>query len=75
MNTAPLADDEVDTLTCYADGEARLRAARGIGYDELRELALNRGVERCPSCRWWAEAHEMLHPVTDEIDGHCSNCR
>lgn len=41
---------------------------------ELREAALNAGVEQCPTCHWWAESHEMLND-TQEVDKHCTNCR
>lgn len=73
--TIKLTEDDIDKLTSFADGEIRIRSKYDIGYAELRDLALNWQVERCPHCYWWAESGEMLPPGEDEPDGHCGNCR
>jgi len=70
-----LTAQQLDTLTSYADGEARVRRQTRLTSAALREVALNSQVEKCPGCGWWAESHEMLCPERGEPDGYCLNCR
>lgn len=69
-----LTAQQCDDLIGYGDGEARVMREMNCTAAELREAALNAGVEQCPTCHWWAESHEMLND-TQEVDKHCTNCR
>jgi len=71
----PLTDDEIDTLTSNADGEYKIRRSRKVGLYELKELALDENVEKCPTCYWWVESGELIPDGSDETDRHCLNCR
>lgn len=70
-----LTDKDIDDLTSYADGEGRIRARLKVSGPQLKELALNANVEKCPGCGWWCESHELIPVDSDEPDGKCSNCR
>jgi hypothetical protein len=70
-----LTDQQLDDLTGYADGEARVRRQARLTSEALREAALNSQVEKCPGCGWWAESHEMVPHDSDDPDGCCLNCR
>jgi hypothetical protein len=74
-NVVVLSNKDLDDLTSYADGEARVRSRHNCTRAQLREAALNANVEQCPSCGWWAESHEMLPIDSDKPDDKCSNCR
>ena len=64
-----------ETLTSFADGEAKVRRATGWSDAKIKDRALDLGIEKCLGCGWWAETGEMLPTDAEEPDGHCANCR
>lgn len=68
-------EDIVELVTGYADGFFRALEKTKMKTEDLRELLLDNNVEECPSCGWWVDSGELLYPETDEVDGHCENCR
>ena len=75
IKTVRLSEDDIDTLTSYADGESRIMCKHKINSVQLWEAALNHNVEKCIGCGWWAGSGEMLPYDSDTPDGHCCNCR
>lgn len=73
---ARLSEQDLDDLKGYADGEARVRARRNLTAMQLKEVALNDNVEKCPGCYWWVDSHELIPTDGRDLpDGKCSNCR
>ncbi|GAB3357901.1 MULTISPECIES: hypothetical protein [Giesbergeria] len=72
-----LTDDQIDTITSYADGADRVMRELGIDRSVLNESLLNHNVERCgnPRCAWYTDSFSLLDVGEDEPDGFCDNCR
>lgn len=68
-------EDIVELVTGFADGFFRASKKTKMSEGDLTELLLDNNIEKCPSCGWYVEAWELVIPETDEVDGHCENCR
>lgn len=71
-----LTDEQIETVTGYADGAYRVMAELGIDREELDAALLDVNVERCENinCGWYDDASSMLND-DGEPDGFCENCR
>jgi hypothetical protein len=65
----------VDRCTGNGLEEFNVRAEFDITTMELMDLLLDYNVERCPGCRWLVDSHELIGEDSDDVDGHCRNCR
>ena len=68
-------DEIIDTCLSYGTGEFRMREKHNLSHEELTDLLLDYNVERCPTCRNIMDSHSCVHPETNKVDGHCTNCR
>jgi hypothetical protein len=70
-------DEILDMLVSYADGETRVINLTEWNIDDIEDWALDFNVERCPSCGWWVNSHELIpdEDPLDEPDGYCMSCR
>lgn len=73
MKKIKLTDEQADTVLSYADGAERVMRELGITRAMLEDSLLDFNIERCPTCRVYADAGELVSD--DEIDGYCDNCR
>lgn len=64
-----------DLLVSYADGLEKVMDLTGMNVDEVEEWGLNHNIERCPTCDWWTESHNLIPTDSEETDGFCDNCR
>ena len=49
-----------DLLAHYADGERQVSDRFGLELEEIEEIALDEGLERCSECGWWDEAGVLV---------------
>lgn len=72
-----LTDEQIETVTGFADGADRIMQALGIGRPELNDALLDVNVERCPNprCGWYTDSFLLLADDENEPDGFCDNCR
>ena len=70
-----ISEDDADTLTSYADGDARVMSSRHLTLAQLREAALDHNVEQCPNCLCWVDSYERIPDGADGPDRYCLNCR
>lgn len=76
-----LTDVQKEDLALDAQGtllsEAQLLERSGLGddvsEDEVIEILLDEGVERCPECEWWVYSWELVDE--DGKETVCENCR
>jgi len=76
-----LTDVQREELAAEAQGtllsEAQLLERSGlvdiITEDEVLEILLDEGVERCPECDWWVYSWELVDEDGNETA--CENCR
>lgn len=76
-----LTDVQKEDLALDAQGtllsEAQLLERSGlvdiITEDEVLEILLDEGVERCPECDWWVYSWELVDEDGNETA--CENCR
>jgi len=69
MALLPSAQEEiVSTLLGTCRTATDLAAEYGVEEDEIERLAAQNGIERCVTCDWWCESHEI---ESEE----CEDCR
>ena len=64
----------VDLLTGYADGEQKALERFDLTIEEVEDVALNNGLERCPTCDCWVPAYELVDD-DNEVRDECEDCR
>lgn len=69
-----LTDEQVETVTGYADGANRVMCELGIDRVELDEALLDFNVEKCQNCGWYTDSFNLIDDG-DDPDGFCDNCR
>lgn len=70
-----LTDQQIDTVTSYADGAERVMQELGCTRETLEEALLDANVERCPNCGWYTDSFHLIDDGEAEPDGYCDNCR
>jgi len=68
-----LAADAQGTLLSEAQLLERSGLGDDVGEDEVIEILLDEGVERCPECGWWVHSWELVDEDGNETV--CENCR
>lgn len=68
-------DKIVNTISGYANGEEKAVEKFEIEFDDIPDIMLNAGYDKCPCCEWWVELWELIPIDEDEPDGYCENCR
>lgn len=71
-----LTDEQIDTVTGYADGADRVMQELGIDRKTLDEALLDVNIEQCKNirCGWYDDSGVMINDE-GEPDGFCDNCR
>lgn len=70
-----MTDEELaDLVTGYANGLERAVQETGMDQEALEDKLLDLSVEKCPTCDWYVDSHELFDDEGD-LDGHCCNCR
>jgi len=80
-NLKILTDTQREDLVMEAEGTAqtesklleRFGLSGEISEDEMTEILLDEGVERCPECEWWVYSWELVDEDGNETV--CENCR
>jgi hypothetical protein len=70
--TRVIKDDVVDTLSGMSIGEEDLCEEHDISMEELQEIMVDAGYEKCSACGDWLEDNEF---ADDEGDKTCYSCR
>ena len=73
-----MTTEEIDQITQKLSGtsgiyDSGICEEHGISNEELEELMVDAGYERCSECEWWCETSELVDDESEPCP--CDSCR